>query len=79
MVNGAPVFGGEVVKEGLGRVRHTSPCGGLGTTFGQFGTGNFGIAVTIAEAPEWIPVGAWDLKLSVIFVGHFLKTYSIDC
>ena len=66
MVNCGPVFGGEVVEEGLSRIRHTSPGGGLGTTFGQFGTGNFRIAVAIAEAPEWIPVGAWDLKLSVI-------------
>ena len=70
LVNSVPVFGGKVVKEGLGRVRHTSPCGGLGTTFGQFGTGDFRIAVTVAEVPQWVPVGAWDLKMDGYLCGY---------
>ena len=56
LVNSVPVFGGKVVKEGLGRVRHTSPCGGLGTTLSQFTAGYFGITVGIAKVPQWIPV-----------------------
>ena len=63
-----PVFDTKVVEEGLGGIGHTDVFGsGLGTG-GQFSGSDFSITVSVAEVPEWLPVGVWDLNLTLASV-----------
>lgn len=66
LVNKGPVFDTKVVEEGLGGIGHTDVFGsGLGTG-GQFSGCDFSITVSVAEVPEWLPVGVWDLNMILI-------------
>jgi len=68
LVNKGPVFDTKVVEEGLGGIGHTDVFGsGLGTG-GQFSGCNFSITISVAEVPEWLPVGVWDLNLTLASV-----------
>ena len=68
LVDKSPVFDTEVVEEGLGGIGHTDVFGGGLGAGGQFSGGDFSIAVSVAEAPEWLPVAVWDLNIQLFSI-----------
>ena len=70
LVDKSPVFDTEVVEEGLGGIGHTDVFGGGLGAGGQFSGGDFSIAVSVAEVPEWLPVSVWDLNIQLFSMCH---------
>ena len=62
LVNDAPVLAGELVEEVLLGLGHAQVVGGAGTAGGELGRAQSGGTVSIAELPEWLPLGVIDLK-----------------
>ena len=62
LVNDVPVFGAKVVEESLGGLGHADVLGGGCGALGELISGDLGVAVGVAEVPEWLPLGVWDLK-----------------
>ena len=56
MVDSIPVFDAEVVEEGLSCLAHADVFSSGGGAVGEFFAGDLGVAVGVAEVPEWLPL-----------------------